>query len=79
MSNAYHNGRASHDGGKYLQHDLRRYERDENLDEGADGRRPEKRSVGVRAGQLVAVGVGGAEAVGVHLRKGTEGNGDDGK
>lgn len=77
-ANQHHSG-ARHDGREDAQHRLGRDEGDEHLEQRADGRGANQCAVAVRAGQLGAVGGGGAKAVGVHLFKSLRSDGDGGE
>lgn len=74
-----HDGRARHDGREDAQDELGRHERDEDLEQGADGGGAKDGAVGVGTRQRRAIGGGRAEAVGIHLRKGPRRYRDDGE
>lgn len=72
-----HDGRPRDDGRAHAQEDARGDKGDEDLDEGAQGRRADEGAVAARAGQRLAVGGGRAVAVGVHLLEAAESDGDE--
>lgn len=74
-----HDSGTSDDGREDLEHDLGWEERDEDFKQSTYSGRAEDGSITLRAGQLVTICICWAEAIVVHLGKGTSGNRNDGE
>ena len=72
-------GGTGDDGREDLEHDLGRYEGDEDFEEGAACGGADDGAVALRARKLVPFVVCGAEPVGVHLRQSSLCDGEDGE